>query len=149
MDEEKWKHSGLAQEIGFGSAQLQTLQWLVKKGAATTLCTCIKETSVIDMTWLLLSISDRPIILIGPGGLLLVVPPPILLSQFQFLWVLWGWKKKGNNQTWMWKIFYFCRVTYWEHCWRCSKSVTSIIWPDCCSVFLIGPSYWLVQVVCY
>jgi hypothetical protein len=40
----------LAQEIGFGSAQLQTLQWLVKKGAATTLCTCIKETSVIDMT---------------------------------------------------------------------------------------------------
>jgi hypothetical protein len=50
------------------------------------LCTCCSK-SVINWTWLLLSISDWPIIMIGPCGLLLVVPPTYLLSQFQFLWM--------------------------------------------------------------
>jgi hypothetical protein len=48
MDEEKSKLAGLAQEIGFGSASLRSLQRLVKGTA--TLCTCRKEKSVIDMT---------------------------------------------------------------------------------------------------
>jgi hypothetical protein len=45
------------------------LQWLVK--GAATLCPCRKECNKYDI--LLLSVSDSPIIMIGPGGLLLVV----------------------------------------------------------------------------
>jgi len=52
------------------------------------------EESVINMIWLLLSISDWPNVMIGPGGLLLVVPPTYLLSPFQFYG--WGWKKVNN-----------------------------------------------------
>jgi hypothetical protein len=45
--------------------------------------------------WLLLSIFDLPIMMIGPGGLLSVVPPPTyLLSQFQFYG--WGCRKVNN-----------------------------------------------------
>jgi hypothetical protein len=42
------------------------LPWLVK-GAPS-------QKSVINWTWLRFSISDRSIIMIGPSGLLLVVP---------------------------------------------------------------------------
>jgi hypothetical protein len=40
------------------------------------------EKSVINMILLLLSVSDRSIIMIGPGGLLLVVPAPICCPSF-------------------------------------------------------------------
>jgi hypothetical protein len=54
------------------------------------------------MIWLLLPVSDSPIIMIRPDGLLLVVPHlfevPVLV-----LWVRFG--KKVNNQTFMSEIF--------------------------------------------
>jgi hypothetical protein len=50
---------------------------------AATLYTCIQ--SVINMTWLLFSFSDWPIILISPGGLLLVVSPPTCCASFSFV----------------------------------------------------------------
>ncbi len=47
------------------------------------------------MIGLLVTVSDSPIIMIGPGGLLLVVVPHFyLLSQFQFYG--WGCKKVYN-----------------------------------------------------
>jgi hypothetical protein len=44
------------------------------------------EKSVINMIWLLLPVFDLPIMMIGPGGLLLVVPT-YLQSSFQFYWL--------------------------------------------------------------
>jgi len=41
LDEEKSIHAGLAQEIGFGSAELHSLRWLAK--GTVTLCICRKE----------------------------------------------------------------------------------------------------------
>jgi hypothetical protein len=65
------------------------------------------EKSVINRIWLLLSVSHWPIILIGPGSSLFVVPH-LFAVQFQFD----GWGcKKVNNKTWMWKIF--LQVAYW------------------------------------
>jgi len=66
LDEEKSKHPGLAQENSFGSAALLCSLRRVVKGAAT-LCTCRKECHEYD----LISVSDWPTIMIGPGGLLL------------------------------------------------------------------------------
>jgi hypothetical protein len=60
----------------------------------------------INMIWLLLSVFDWSIIMIGPGGLLLVVPT-YLQSRFQFYW--WVAKKKTKLGC----EKYFCRVTYW------------------------------------
>ncbi len=58
------------------------------------------QKSLINMIWILL-LFHCPIIMIGPGGLLVVVPTP-LLCQFQF----YGWDcKRVRNWTWMWKIF--------------------------------------------
>jgi hypothetical protein len=51
------------------------------------------QRSVINMTCLLLPIFDWPNIMIGPAGLLLVVPT-YLQSQFQLY--RWGWKKVNN-----------------------------------------------------
>jgi len=48
LDEEKSKYGGLAQKIGFDSAQLQNLQCLVK--GAAKLCTCRKECNKYDFT---------------------------------------------------------------------------------------------------
>jgi hypothetical protein len=63
---------------------------MVGKGA-TQLCTSKK--SVTNWTWLRLSISDWLIIMIGPGGLLLVVPT-YMQFQLQFYW--WGCHKKNS-----------------------------------------------------
>jgi hypothetical protein len=54
------------------------------------------EMSVINMIWLLLPVCDWPIMMIGPGCLLLEVPVMVV-------WV--GLEKKVDNYTWMWKIF--------------------------------------------
>jgi hypothetical protein len=57
------------------------LQQLVKGSAA--LCTCRKECNKYDLIWLLLSVSDWRIIMIGPGGLLLPgSPPPICCPEY-------------------------------------------------------------------
>jgi hypothetical protein len=42
------------------------------------------EKSVINLIWLLITVSDWPITMIGPGGLLLVLPPPICCLSFGF-----------------------------------------------------------------
>ncbi len=47
LDEENPTYAGMAQENGFGSAELQTLPWLVKGAAA--LCTSIKECNKYDL----------------------------------------------------------------------------------------------------
>jgi hypothetical protein len=52
----------------FGSANVLFLRGLVN-GLATA-CTCI----VINMIRVLVNVSNWPVIMIGPGGLLLVVP---------------------------------------------------------------------------
>jgi hypothetical protein len=50
LDEEKLKCAGLAQGNGsFGSAKLQSLQWLVQ-GAAPSCTTCEKERNKYDLT---------------------------------------------------------------------------------------------------
>jgi hypothetical protein len=97
----------LAQENGFGSAWLPCLRWLVSGTA--TVAVHLQKKSVINMIWLLVSVSDWPIILIRPGGLLLVVPhlfavPVSVLSmglqKSKYLY------KLGCEE-------YFCRVVYW------------------------------------
>jgi hypothetical protein len=69
----KSKCTGLAQEIDFLAPNLCRLhlQWLVR---GTTQFWTSKKRSVINWTWLWLSISDWSINIIGSGGLLLVVP---------------------------------------------------------------------------
>jgi hypothetical protein len=49
LDEEKSKHAGLAQENGFGSTYLHSLQSLIKGTA--TVCTCRKECNKFDLTY--------------------------------------------------------------------------------------------------
>jgi len=66
----KSKFAGLAQEIGFSAPNSWRLLWQVK--GATQLCTSKKECNKFDLT--AVSISDRSIIMIGPGGLLLIDP---------------------------------------------------------------------------
>jgi hypothetical protein len=58
------------------------------------------QKSVINWIWLLLSVSDRPIIMIGPGGLLSVVPHLFAVPVSVYC----RGCKKANNETWMWKI---------------------------------------------
>jgi hypothetical protein len=67
------KCAGLAQEIGFSEPNSCSLPWLVKGTR--------------------LSISDWSIIMIGPSGLLLVVPK-CMKFQLQFYW--WGCQKKKS-----------------------------------------------------
>jgi hypothetical protein len=67
--EEKSKHASLAQQNGLGPAFLHSLLRLVKCRAKPNTC----QRRVINMIRLLLPVSDWPIIMIGPGGLLLVV----------------------------------------------------------------------------
>ncbi len=50
------------------------------------------EKSVINMTWLLILVFDWPIIMIGPVGLLLVVPTYLQ----SFVWVLWVGLQKSK-----------------------------------------------------
>jgi hypothetical protein len=59
-----------------------------------------QKKSVINGIWQLLSVSNRSIIMIGPSGLLLVVPHIYALPVS----VLWLGLQKINNKTWMWKI---------------------------------------------
>jgi len=61
VDEEKVKYAGLGQENCFA----QHNWWKAPQCSAPAL---------INMIWLLVSIFNWPIIMIGPGGLLLVVP---------------------------------------------------------------------------
>ncbi len=42
----------------------------------------LEKKSVIKLIWLLISVSDWPITMIGPGGLLLVLPSPICCLSF-------------------------------------------------------------------
>jgi hypothetical protein len=86
----KSKCAGLDQEIGFSAPNSCSLPWMVK---AQHSCVPPKK-SVINWTWLRLSISDWLIIMIGPGGLLLVLPTYIQF-QLQFYW--WGYQKKQRN----------------------------------------------------
>jgi hypothetical protein len=64
---QKSEHASLAQQNGFGTAFSHSLRRLAKRIAKS------KEKSVINMIGLLLLVSDLPIIMIDPVGLLLVV----------------------------------------------------------------------------
>jgi len=60
------------------------------------------EKSIINMIWLLFSVFDWSIIMISPGGLLLVVPHVVAV----LVSVWWaGLQKSKLTKTWMWKIF--------------------------------------------
>jgi len=97
------------------------LPCLVK--VATQLCTSKK--SVINWTWLRLSISDWSIIIIGPGGLLLVVPT---YMQFQLQFYRWGCQKKNTA-----KLRHLILYPEWhtEHRWRCSSGFETLIIITC------------------
>jgi len=79
---------GLAQEIGFCAPNLCTWLWLVN--GATQLCTSKNECNKLDLTaaqYFLL-----PVVMIGPGGLLLVVP-----TYMQFQFYRWGCPKNTGK----------------------------------------------------
>jgi hypothetical protein len=80
LDEEKSKCAGFAQENSFSTAYLLCLLRLVKKPSKSL---HLLEKSVINMIALSLHVFDWPIIMIGPGGLLLIVPT-YLQFHFQF-----------------------------------------------------------------
>ncbi len=71
----------------------------------------LQKKSVINWIWLLLSVSDRPIIIIGPGGLLLVVPPPICCPCFSFIGGVG--KKRWIIKLGCEKYLFFAGVAYW------------------------------------
>jgi hypothetical protein len=81
----KSKCAGLAQEIGFSAPNSCSLLWLVK--GATQLHTSQKECNKLHLT-AAQYFSDWSITMIGPGGLLLVVPQ----WGTSFYW--WGCPKK-------------------------------------------------------
>ncbi len=84
----KWKCAGLAQEISLSAPNSCSL--LAVAGRRRNSCAPPKK-SVINWTWLRLSISDWLIIMIGRGGLLSVVPTYMQL-QLHFYW--WGCQKR-------------------------------------------------------
>jgi hypothetical protein len=78
------KNAGLAQEIWFWLS-IRSAQQIAM--AAGKYAVHLQKNSVINYD-LLISVSDWSIIMIRPGGLLLVVPLPYLLSLFvSVLWV--------------------------------------------------------------
>jgi len=83
LDQEQSKHAGLAQH----KCKICSGWWNAQKHCA------LAEKSAGNMIWLLLSVSDWPIVLIAPGGLLLVVPHLFAVPVS----VLWWGCKKGNN----------------------------------------------------
>ncbi len=100
----KSKCAGLAQEIGFFCTKLMHAGcrgwWKAQQSSAPPK----KKKSVINWTWLRLSIFDWSIIMIGPGGLLLVVPT-YLQFQLQFYW--WGCQKKKQLNLRHFILFYY------------------------------------------
>ncbi len=77
----------LNQEIGFSAPPNScSLPWLVKVQHS---CCAPPKKSVINWTWLRLSIFDWSIIMIGPGGLIVV--PTYMQFQLQSYW--WGLPK--------------------------------------------------------
>jgi hypothetical protein len=90
FNEKRSKCVSLAQEIGFSAPNSYTLPWLVKGQNSCA----PPQKRVINWTWLGLSISDWSLIMLGPGGLLLVVPTYVGF-QLQFYW--WGCKKRELN----------------------------------------------------
>jgi hypothetical protein len=84
---------------------LTVLRWLVQGPQPT--CAPAQK-SVINRIWLLLSASDRLIMMIGPSGLLLVVPHlPMCCLSFSFMGgVVKKYITKLGCET------YFCKVTY-------------------------------------
>jgi hypothetical protein len=77
FDQEQWKHTGLAQH----NCKTRSGWWNAQKHCAHA------EQSIGNMIWLLLSVSDWPITLIAPGGLLLVVSH-LFAVQVSVLWVV-------------------------------------------------------------
>jgi hypothetical protein len=67
----------------------------------------LQKKSVMNCTWLRLSISDSSIIMIGPRGLLLVVPK-YMQFYVQFYW--WGCQRKAAKLR---HLILLSRVTYW------------------------------------
>jgi hypothetical protein len=107
----KSKCAVLAQEIGFSAPYSWNRRgwWKAQYSCAPP------KKSVINWTWLRLSIFDWSIITIGPGGLLLVVPMYMQFS-LQFYW--WGCRKiKHLNYD----ISFYYPEWHTEHRWRCSK----------------------------
>jgi hypothetical protein len=84
----KSKCAGLGQEIGFFAPNSCSLPWLVKSTTRAP-----QKKSVINWTQPWFSIFDWSIIMIGPGGLLLVVPT-YMQFQLQFYW--WGCQNKNG-----------------------------------------------------
>ncbi len=101
----KWKCAGLAQEINLSAPNSCSL--LAVAGKRRNSCAPPKK-SVINWTWLRLSISDWLIIMIGRDGLLSAVPTYMQL-QLQFYW--WGCPKK--NQPKLRHLILLSRVTDW------------------------------------
>ncbi len=91
----------LAQQNGFGSSTIAS--GFVVAGERHTNIVHMREKSVINMIWLLFIAADWPIMLIGPGGLLLVIPYLFALPLSVFMGGVENRKKE--TKTWMWKLF--------------------------------------------
>jgi hypothetical protein len=96
-------------EIGFYAPNSWSFPWLGK--SCNTVVHLQKR--VINWTWLLFSVSDWSIIMIGQDGLLLVV---LAYMQFQLQFYWWGRQKK---QLYL-EIQFYCPQWDTEHWWRFS-----------------------------
>jgi hypothetical protein len=94
---------------------LHSLQWLVKRQSTTL---HLGEKIVINMIWLRLSISNWLIVMIGPGGLLLVVLSHLYVVPVS-VWRVGLQKKYITNKLECEKCF--CS-SHTEHHWRCSNT---------------------------
>jgi len=81
-------------------------------------CTCKKECNKYDLTIAQCFVSNWAIIMIGPCGLLLVVPPPICCLSFSFM--------GGVEQEYITKLGCEKKGSHTEHCWRCFKVLTNV-----------------------
>jgi hypothetical protein len=86
----KSKYVSLAQQNGFC-----TLHNFAEAGKRQSQGYHFPEKTVMNMIWLLFPISELPIVMIGPGGFLLVVAH--LFAVLYFYLYGWDWKKIVNN----------------------------------------------------
>jgi len=95
---------------------------VVHVAMAGTACTCKHscappKKSLINWTWLRLSIYDWSFIMVGPGGLLWVNPT---FMQFQSQFYQWGWQKKKAKLR---HLILLSRLTYWAPVEMLSESI--------------------------
>ncbi len=122
-----WRITGPPTSWNWGKKK----HWFAEDGERCRKAYHLREKSVINMIWLLLPVSDWPIIMISPSGWLLVVSR-LFAGTVLVLWVRVEKKVNNRNLDVSWNIFAGSHNDH--HGWRCSNyvsmaSASQWVWP--------------------